>query len=177
MIKVPIKIENGRILLRNEYDKEQLKKFVDSGRSLGELVLREHVSSNARGYWFGAVIPFIHKLGMYPGLAKMELTPELREVYHEVLKKEFNGIDYEVSPGQWITVGKSICSVDKDYYSASFMRLNEYVLENFGMNIPSPDEYRQYFPNNGKEFHDWYIENKGIGSQFDGKKPEDITSF
>lgn len=114
-----------------------------------KIELSSPVSQDFRGYYFAGVIGFIHKIKMYPQLAKAPLNyrnkgVSLSDVYHELLKQDFNGIEIMESDGTIRTVAKSIAVEDSGKFTEYLDRINEHISENFGMRLPTPEEYNHY---------------------------------
>lgn len=139
MKRYPITITKDRIEFQNDIHLEYLKRKAVEKPIKAEIVVKARVTDNQRGYFFGGILPFCHRLGMYPQLADQKFTVELAEMYHELLKQDFNGIDIGTR-----RIGRSIASEDRDGFDRCLEELNRYTAENFGVPLPTPDEWKNF---------------------------------
>ncbi len=109
------------------------------------------LSQNA--YYWGAVIPFIYKLQAFPKISSydyyetlmyngIETTPS--ELIHNALASEFLSFPVTRSDGKIIRSTVSTAHLTSDTFVFYLAQIDEWVLENFGVRIPTPDEYEQW---------------------------------
>lgn len=126
----------------DEQMQEAIARF-NRGKMRSYLVQETPVSDEFRGYYFDGVIRFVHELKMYPEIANVPLNyrnegVSLVDVYHELLKRDFNGIT--VATGE--KIGKSIAVKDSEDFDNYIKRISEYTSENFLVPVPSPDDFK-----------------------------------
>jgi len=113
--------------------------------------VKRSVEQNA--YYWGAVIPFIHKLKLFPKLALYQLSDDVevkdgigvscQELYHGVLSNEFLG--YNVGTKKEIKKGViRSSSLSISSFEIYLILINEWVQEQTGLHIPSPDEFENW---------------------------------
>lgn len=139
MKRYPITIHPDKFEFQNELHREWLKDSAKKKPIKAEIVVKTRVTKNQRGYLFQGIISFIHRLGMYPQLSSQKLTEEVTGYYHELLKQDFNGIDIGDR-----RIGRSIASEDRDGFERCLELLNQYTTENFGVPIPTSDEWIEH---------------------------------
>lgn len=127
--------------------------------------MENEVSDIFRGYYFQGIIGFIHELGVYPTLARYDLNYRndgftMTDAYHELLKRDFNGITIKM--GDRIEkIGKSVAVKDSGKFTSYVERISRYTSENFGVPVPTPDEFSRY-SSKKKDFSRFYIDNQDL---------------
>lgn len=102
------------------------------------------VSDQMRGYIFGALVPFMRQID--PGAWESMDDDQI----YEVLKKNFNYFEaFNPLTKRVERYGQSLLSTGKKNKKAMefIMRVGEWVLENYGMTLPDPEEYKQWRDN------------------------------
>lgn len=98
------------------------------------------VSSEMRGYYFGALMPFLRTLvPEWNSLSNDEL--------HEVLKTAFNYFEaYNPLSGRRENFGQSIMSGDRQNKKAMeyIMRIGDWVTTNYQQSMPDPEIYKKF---------------------------------
>ena len=166
-----MKVEDGKFVCSTKRDHEKALEQCEEWGVNPYMDVENPVSSDFRGYYFAGVIGFIHRLKMYPNLAKMPLNYRnegvaLTDVYHDLLKKDFNGIHIQIDPERIESYGRSIAVKNSKKFMAYIGRISEHTEENYDIAVPTPEEYKMYrdklmYDKTGKEFEDWYVSVKG----------------
>jgi len=104
-------------------------------------------------YYWGAVIPFIHKLKLFPRLAQYQLSDKLEvknglistcsELYHGALSNNFLG--YQVGTKKEIMNGViSSSSLSVAGFEIYLKLMDEWFAEQTGFPLPSSDEFKSW---------------------------------
>ena len=94
-----------------------------------------NVSEQMRGYYWGAIIPWVRN-------ADEHWESMTDEEIHELLKKEFNSSQlYDPITKKKVKIGKSLISrgVKTDEAMATIARIADYFIENYNTMPPQPD--------------------------------------
>jgi len=113
--------------------------------------VKRTIEQNA--YYWGAVIPFIHKLKLFPKLAQYQLSDNLevknglvsscRDLYHGTLSNHFLG--YQVGTKKEIMNGTiSSSSLSISGFEIYLKLVDEWFLEQTGLYLPSSDEFKSW---------------------------------
>lgn len=136
-----IQIQNGKIGFLSKYNKQRFEQYLreNNGQKLSIKPVAPKVSDRARGYYYGAVIPFLKTINA----SWSNLT---NEQLHEVLKAEFNGFEVTGLDGSVKRYGQSICNkdVDSPKFQNYLLRIADYVMENYNQMMPDPEEYKAF---------------------------------
>jgi hypothetical protein len=100
---------------------------------------RRSVTDNLRGYYFGAIVPFIK--GLDENFEKM--TPEQ---VHDVLKYEFNGFSlYNPISKKEIKIAQGAMNETCNTQDAFVYieKIRRWVAENYGQELPDPIKYKE----------------------------------
>lgn len=98
------------------------------------------VSQEMRGYYFGALLPFLRVLVPEWGILS-------NDELHEVLKKAFNFFDaYNPLSKRNERFGQPIMSNDRQNKKAMeyVMRIAEWVETNYQQTMPDPEQYKKF---------------------------------
>jgi hypothetical protein len=161
------KDETGFVCDTQENTEKAIKNYKRWGNK-AKMDILNPVSQDFRGYYFKGIIGIIHRIKMYPNLSKFDIKHkfstglDLTDVYHELLKQKFNGIDVKNWSGEIETIGMSVAVRDTGKFFDYIERINAYTSENFSIKLPTPEEYKAYERNaeiGDPEFNDWYVEN------------------
>ena len=159
------------------------KIFYRISRTAGQRTLQQNA------YYWGAVIPFIHKIKMFPKLAKYDLQDVLnvrgvdmsvQEIYHGLLANQFLGYQVMDKNGKILKGVARTSTLSVEQFENYLMLIQEYVVENFGIPIPSPDEYESWTfyadPEDTQEdFFDNYIQQYAIQNNASSKTENDAS--
>lgn len=115
-------------------------------------------SEEQNAYYWGGVIPFIHALKPFAFLANKNLNDKVKDpmseqvfevsnLYHELLKHEFNGIRIPARDGKMKYVGINTSTLNTTQFGDYLLRIGSWVSENYGMSIPSPEDYEKWLLN------------------------------
>lgn len=124
------------------YNQIRLNDFAkkNEGKKFRLEMVKSRVSDEMRGYYFGAIIPFIKSIvGEWGKLSDDQI--------HEILKKNFNGfVAYNPLTKRNERYGQSVASNDKENTKMMeyVMRIADYVMENYAQNLPDPEEYKVF---------------------------------
>ena len=98
------------------------------------------VSDEMRGYYYGAVLPFLRTL-----------VPEWEKLsddnLHEICKKNFNFFEaWNPITKRKERYGQSIMALDRQNQKAMeyLMRIADWVMENYAMSMPDPEDYKRF---------------------------------
>jgi len=139
------KIVKGKLQFGSDYNEAHFNDWCKKNE--GAIVRLEPsgnpVSDNMRGYYFGAVIPFIKSL-----------VPEWQSVstdeVHEILKKNFNSFDaWNPVTKRMERYGQSVMNrALRNKKAAQYVdRIGQWVEENYGQSLPSPEDYQNWKDN------------------------------
>lgn len=117
-------------------------------------------SEEQNAYYWGGVIPFIHALKPFAFLAEKNLNDKVKdpnseriftvsELYHEMLKHEFNGIRVPSREGKLKHIGVNTATLNTQQFGDYILRIGNWVSENFGMPIPTPEDYEKWLMQSG----------------------------
>lgn len=98
------------------------------------------VSAEMRGYYFGALIPFLKTL-------ITEWISLTNDQIHEILKKQFNFFEgYNAVSKRKERFGQSIMSTDSQNRKAMeyIMRIGDWVSENYQQSLPDPEQFKKW---------------------------------
>lgn len=143
MTKFIAKITNATLDFGSEYNEFRYRDFLKENEGmLVEIKPRSNpVSDEMRGYMFGAVIPFLRQIDP---TAWTELSDD--QVY-EVLKKNFNYFEaFNPLTKRVERYGQSALNKScKNKKAMEFtMRIADWVMENYGQNLPDPEDYKRW---------------------------------
>lgn len=142
MSKVWILNQLGGRLAMTDYQKAD---FHDYCKKHPEVIFRlepssNPVSDNMRGYYYGAVLPFMRQLiPQWQDLADEEL--------HEILKKAFNFFEaFNPVTKRKERYGMSVMAGDKQNRKAMdyLERIGNWVEENYDQRLPNPEEWKEF---------------------------------
>lgn len=112
----------------------------NEGKEVKMTPVKKTVSDELRGYYFGAVIPFLKQVEKrWDGL--------LNEQVHEIMKKEFNYFEaYSVKNKRVERYGLPTANTEaKAEDMMNFIqRINSWVIENYGQSLPDPEKYKEF---------------------------------
>ena len=114
----------------------------NQGRVVRIKLAKGGVSDNRRGWMFGAIIPFLK-----------ELVPPWRELtddeVYSVVKTEFGGFYAEGIDGKVKKFAGSLSSkeADSERFDNAVLLLAEWVRNNYGQELPDPEEYKRKLDN------------------------------
>ena len=118
---------------------DELKK--NEGKKYRVKQVTPSVSDNRRGWYFGAVIPFLRDLnGAWKELSNDQI--------HEILKQEFNGFQALGIDGKVTTYGMSAVASDvsSEVFDNYILRISEWLNENYGgLQLPDSEHYKKHF--------------------------------
>jgi hypothetical protein len=136
-----IQAKNGKIGFLSKYNKNRFYDYLkeNDGCKFSIKPVSAKVSDEARGYYWGALIPFLKDINP----SWKHLT---NDQVHEVLKQEFNGFQVTYSNGEVRKYGQSVCSkeIDTPKFQNYLLRITDYVIENYGLQIPDLEEYKKF---------------------------------
>lgn len=129
-------------------------------------------SDEQNAYYWGGVIPFIHALKPFTFLANKNLNDKIKDplsgqvftvsnLYHEILKHEFNGIRIPARDGTMKHIGVNTSTLNTIQFGDYILRIGNWISENYGMPIPTPEDYQKWLMQAGledKDFIQKYIE-------------------
>lgn len=154
------KAKKGKMDFGSDYNearfKDHLKKNEDAVYEIKKRSSR--VSDEMRGYYYGALIPFIRSL-----------IPQWQELdedqIHEALKKNFNYFEcFNPVTNRVERYGQSAMSVGQSNPKAMeyVMRIGDWVMENYGQSIPDPEEYKRWRDTSDIPTFDEYVKKRKI---------------
>ena len=110
----------------------------NQGRQVRIKLAKGGVSDNRRGWMFGAIIPFLKTL-----VSDWKDRPE-EEVY-SIIKTEFGGFFAEGIDGKVKKYAGTLSSreADSERFDNAILLLAEWVRNNYGMELPDPEEYKK----------------------------------
>jgi len=166
-----MKVKDGAFYCETQLQHQQALKEAEKWGTVPKMEINNPVSENFRGYYFAGVIGFIHSIKMYPHLAQRSFTYRneglaLANVYHELLKRQFNGIHIQVDQNIIEKMGRSIAVKNSKRFNAYIDRISEYTEDNFKIRVPTSEEYNLYRDKfmeeqTGIDFTKWFIQKKG----------------
>lgn len=130
----------GKLSARSKYNAERLGQWLKEheGSLLKLVPVSGKVSEEARGYYFGAVIPFLKKI-------VTEWDSVTGDEVHEILKKNFNGFEaFNPKTGRVERYGRSIAVEDSRKFQEYLLRLADWVMTNYQQTLPDPEEYKEW---------------------------------
>lgn len=134
-------------------------------------------SIEQNNYYWGGIIPFIHKLALFPKLSKYSLTDKVEvnpktnlvmtvsESYHGILSEKFLGYQVTLKDGSRANGTASSSTLSVDQFTVYTKLIEAWVLEETGLNIPTPEDYDMWdiYVADPKDtlddFHNYYIAN------------------
>jgi hypothetical protein len=117
--------------------KDYLKDIEHEGEKWQLNRVSSKVSDNRRGWYFGAVLPFVKRL--VP--AWQELSDDQM---HEVLKTEFNGFSIKDKHGRDRKYPMPVANrnADTEQFDQFILRIADWVRSNYALELPDPQSYR-----------------------------------
>ena len=136
-----VQIKNGRIGFLSEYNKARFNDYLkeNDNQKLQIKPVSPKVSDEARGYYWGAIIPFLKTINQsWKNLSNDQI--------HEILKCEFNGFEVDYGNGVIKKYGQSIVNgdVDNKKFQNYILRIADWVMENYNQEMPDPEEYKKF---------------------------------
>jgi len=138
-------IKEGKIDFQTTFNEARFNDWLkkNEGKPL-RITTDDQKSDEARGYYFGALIPTIathHNSDDY-------------KLWHEILKQEFNGRLIKRKNGALNKIGMSTRDLNKHNFAEYLNKITGWMADN-GMEIPDPEVYKQWrdgAPVIGEEF-------------------------
>jgi len=135
-----IQIKNGKIGFVSAYNKARFNQYLkdNDGQRMKVVPVSPKVSDEARGYYWGAVIPWIKNSIQ----SFSELT---NDQVHEIMKTEFNGFEVNFEKGGKKKYGQTIVSKDSDsvQFQSFLLRVADHMMENYSQELPDPELYKK----------------------------------
>lgn len=136
-------IKNGEMDFGSEYNEAKFRQFLadNNGKKLKISKFENPVSDEMRGYVFGAMIPFLRQVD--PTAWGIMSDDQI----YEVLKKNFNYFEaFNPLTKRKERYGQSVLNMScKNVKAMEFVqRVANWVLENYGQDLPNPEEYKKF---------------------------------
>lgn len=135
--------KEGKPDFLSEYNRDRFRAELrkNDGKKYRITPVTPDVSEEKRGWYYGAIIPFMKELNPHWS----DLTSDQ---LHEVLKQEFNGFEARGIDGEWKKYGMSAVAGDvrTEIFDNYILRISEWVKENYGgMTLPDPEHWKKHF--------------------------------
>lgn len=132
-------IRNHKIGFLSSYNKALFNEWLkdNEGHKVEIKRVSSKVSDNRRGWYFGAIIPFMKQLvGAWSNLSD--------EQVHEILKTEFNGFTIKDKYGNDRKYPLPVANrdVDTEQFDNYILRISEWVRSNYELELPNPEEFK-----------------------------------
>lgn len=131
-------IKDGKPHFISDYNRARFNDWCkeNEGHKIQIKRVSSKVSDNRRGWYFGAVLPFVKQLvPVWQTLTDAQL--------HEVLKTEFNGFIVETKQGKRkYPMPVANRDVDTEQFDNYILRIAEWVRSNYELELPNPEEYK-----------------------------------
>jgi hypothetical protein len=132
--------KQGRINFLSGYNRARFAECLkeNEGKKFRIEPVSPTVSDNRRSWYWGAVLPFMKSL------AWNDLEDDQ---VHEILKQEFNGFEATGIDGKVKRFGVSAVASDVSVkvFDNFILRLADWVNQNYGMTLPSPEDYKKNY--------------------------------
>lgn len=131
-------IKEGKPHFISDYNRARFNDWCkeNEGHKIQIKRVSSKVSDNRRGWYFGAVLPFVKQLVPY----WQELSDDQ---LHEVLKTEFNGFVIETKQGKRkYPLPVANRDVDTEQFDNYILRISEWVRNNYAQELPNPQEFK-----------------------------------
>jgi len=166
-----MKVKDGAFYCESGIEHTRALEEAEKWGTVPKMEISNPVSENFRGYYFAGVVGFIHSIKMYPQLAKKPLNyrnegVSLVDAYHELLKRDFNGIHIKVDEERTENMGRSVAVKNSKKFNSYIDRISEYTEDNYKIRVPTAEEYNLYRDKfmeeqTGIDFTKWFVQKKG----------------
>ena len=132
-------IKNGKPEFMSDYNKARFNDWCkeNEGQKIQIKRVSSKVSDNRRGWYFGAIIPFMKTL--VPAWNELD-----DDQLHEVLKTEFNGFIVETKVGKRkYPLPVANRDVDSEQFDNYILRISEWCRNNYEQELPDPEMYKE----------------------------------
>jgi hypothetical protein len=137
MRRLLTKIKDGKISLDNVLVRQFIRD--NEGQDIELRKIRKTVSDELRGYYFGAILPFLKQIeGQWKTISEDQL--------HEIMKKEFNYFEaWSVKNKRKERYGQPVANgkADSGKMMEFIIRIGDWVRENYGVELPNPEDYKE----------------------------------
>jgi len=140
MKKWILKVREGRPQHTSDYQRADMQDWMRQNEGkLVEVIPRDKISQNKRGYFEGAIIPtYCH---WHEALD--EKNADHRDMVREMFKTEFNGVTIKGMWNEPRKVAKSTARLTNDQFGAFIERITRYFEQN-EIPVPNPELYKSW---------------------------------